>query len=106
MSTAQGGKPGWTALQLNPLDNVATALRDLPAGAKPLIAGIDAPVLRDEVAQGHKLALTDIAAGDAVRKYGREIGYATTAISAGSHVHLHNLEGIAGRNMRRNRGLP
>jgi altronate hydrolase len=45
----------------------------------------------DPIATGHKIALTPIAAGDDVRRYGWPIGRATQAIAAGSHVHSHNL---------------
>lgn len=40
---------------------------------------------------GHKVAVRPIAGGQAVRKYGHVIGYATTDIAAGEHVHTHNL---------------
>lgn len=40
---------------------------------------------------GHKVALHAIGTGDAVRKYGHVIGYATADIAAGEHVHTHNL---------------
>ncbi len=40
---------------------------------------------------GHKYALCDIHAGEAVIKYGYPIGRATADIPAGTHVHSHNL---------------
>ena len=40
---------------------------------------------------GHKYALRDIRAGEAVIKYGYPIGRATADIPAGAHVHTHNL---------------
>ncbi|MFN3526987.1 MAG: UxaA family hydrolase, partial [Paracoccus sp. (in: a-proteobacteria)] len=40
---------------------------------------------------GHKIARRAMAVGEAVVKYGQIIGYATTAIAAGAHVHSHNL---------------
>jgi altronate hydrolase len=36
--------------------------------------------------------LTDIPAGEAVRKYGQIIGFASEAIPAGTHVHVDNVE--------------
>ena len=39
---------------------------------------------------GHKVALRDIAEGNDVIKYGEVIGRASTAIPAGSHLHVHN----------------
>ena len=66
-------------------DNVAIVANDdgLPAGTA-LPSG---PVLLDKVPQGHKVALTDIAAGGAVIRYGIAIGHALSAIAAGSWVH-------------------
>jgi len=58
------------------------------AGRKTALA------LATDVPFGHKVAVRDIAAGDAVRKYGQKIGVATHAIAAGSHVHVHNLDGL------------
>ncbi len=44
----------------------------------------------EDVARGHKFALTDIAKGANVIKYGLPIGYALADIAAGEHVHAHN----------------
>ena len=63
-------------IQIHADDNVAVALQDLPDGGVP---------------RGHKLALRDIAAGEAVVKYGFPIGLATVDIAAGEHVHSHNV---------------
>ncbi|WP_422877892.1 UxaA family hydrolase [Ktedonosporobacter rubrisoli] len=43
------------------------------------------------VPSAHKVALHDIAQGQAVRRYGSIIGFATQPIQVGSHVHSHNL---------------
>jgi galactarate dehydratase len=43
------------------------------------------------IPRGHKICLSDIAAGATVVKYGQPIGIAMAAIRAGEHVHLHNL---------------
>ena len=94
------GQPVWTALRLKPQDNVATSLRDLPAGTEPRIPDCTAPTLRNAVARGHKFALTAIAAGEHAVKYGQAIGVALADIAPGEHVHLHNIEGIAGRSER------
>ncbi len=94
---ARDGQPVWTALRLKPRDNVATALRDLPVETVPKIPDCAAPTLRNAVARGHKFALTEIAAGEHAVKYGQAIGVALADIAPGEHVHLHNIEGIAGR---------
>lgn len=86
------------AIRLDPKDNVATALRALPRGARPNVSGLDgdAPSLDADIGRGHKFALSPIAAGQTIYKYGSPIGRATGDIAVGSHVHLHNLEGFAG----------
>ncbi len=66
-------------------DNVAIVANDggLPLGVV-LTSGL---VLLDKVPQGHKVALTDIAADNAVIRYGIVIGHALKDIPAGSWVH-------------------
>ncbi|WP_330982778.1 MULTISPECIES: altronate dehydratase family protein [Enterobacterales] len=44
-----------------------------------------------DIAAGHKIALHDIAAGDAIKRYGQIIGFASQSIKAGDHIHTHNL---------------
>jgi (2R)-sulfolactate sulfo-lyase subunit alpha len=46
----------------------------------------------DDIPLGHKIALGDIRGGDTVLKYGQDIGKASTDISKGRHVHVHNLK--------------
>jgi altronate hydrolase len=79
------------AIQVSADDNVAVALRPLEAGEHVEIAGVEI-TLRDAIAQGHKLALENIGAGEMVRKYGWPIGLATAPIAAGAHVHTQNVE--------------
>ncbi len=50
---------------------------------------LDNVEVRDD---GHKYALTDIKEGENVIKYGSPIGHATCHISAGEHVHTHNVK--------------
>jgi altronate hydrolase len=78
------------AVRLRPEDNVAVAARTLAAGSEVRLDGL-AVTLADRVAAGHKVALRPIAAGEAVRKYGQVIGFASRDIPAGSHVHVHNV---------------
>lgn len=77
-------------LVLRPGDDVGVARRDLVAGEEVAAGGISVRVAVD-VPAGHKVALADLPAGAAVHKYGEVIGEATTAITAGDHVHTHNL---------------
>lgn len=78
------------ALRVHPQDDVLVALRDLQPG-ETVRAGSDAIVARTPVPRGHKIAVTAIAAGSLVHKYGWPIGRATRDISPGEHVHTHNL---------------
>lgn len=79
-----------SALQVDPRDHVATALRDLPAG-EAVTVGDATVTLCDPVAKGHKLSVRPIATGDEVVKFGWPIGRATIDIPAGAHVHTHNV---------------
>lgn len=46
----------------------------------------------DAIPIGHKLALTNIAEGDTVIKYGHDIGRAVAPIKRGQHLHVHNVK--------------
>src|SRR5882757_6773459 len=78
-------------IRLQPVDGVAIAAEDVPAGAQ-VDAGEGPFTARDEVGRGHKIALRDLRAGDRVLRYGQVIGFAGRDIAVGEHVHLHNLE--------------
>ena len=41
---------------------------------------------------GHKVALTDLKAGDTIIKYGEDIGKMVGPAEKGGHVHVHNLK--------------
>jgi altronate hydrolase len=77
-------------IQLHPDDNTCVAASDLPSGTRIEIDGAEC-ITVDRIRSGHKIALRAIAEGDAVRKYGQTIGYATQPIPAGAWVHVHNL---------------
>ena len=72
---------------INPADNVAVALDDLKKGER-----CEGVVLAEDIACGHKFALRAIAAGEDIIKYGTPIAHATRDISAGEHVHTHNVK--------------
>ena len=46
----------------------------------------------EAVPLGLKIALGNIKAGDAVIKYGNDVGRAVADIGEGRHVHVHNLK--------------
>jgi galactarate dehydratase len=66
-------------------DNVAVVVNPggLPAGAK-FASGLE---LTEAVPEAHKVALADIARGDAIVRYGVTIGYANRALARGGWVH-------------------
>ena len=80
-------------IKINPADNVAVALRDLPVGAS--VEGI---VLSAAVPRGHKVLLVDLKEGENVVKYGFPIGHVTRDAAAGTVVDhtciKTNLEGL------------
>jgi len=79
-------------IRLNPLDNVAVALRDLHAGQRVTLHEGHEITLLDNIAFGHKVAVQAIAQGEKVLKYGLSIGSATRDIAVGEHVHVQNLK--------------
>ena len=76
-----------TYIRLHETDNVAIALHQMNPGDR-----VESTTVTEEIPALHKLALRDIENDQPVYKYGQIIGYATADISAGSWVHLHNLE--------------
>ncbi|MCS6976756.1 MAG: altronate dehydratase family protein [Gemmatales bacterium] len=82
------------AVVLHPRDNIAVAARPLSEGQEYAWNG---HLLRiaDPIRLGHKVALTRIAKGEPIRKYGQIIGFASRDIAPGSHVHVHNVSAEA-----------
>lgn len=78
------------AVLLSPGDDVAVTTRELPAGTRVRTATNEI-ILPGTVPRSHKLAVRTLRAGSAVHKYGQSIGLATVDITAGEHVHVHNL---------------
>ena len=76
-------------LRINDNDNVAVALDDIKEGESLSVSGMQVTAL-DDIQRGHKIALSDINAGENVIKYGFPIASAKEAIKAGKWVHTHN----------------
>jgi len=86
------------ALVLHPKDNVATLLSTASRGEGVELLGSAWKVrAASDIPAGHKVAIRPIPEGEAVVKYGEPIGAATSDIKPGEHVHLHNLEGLRGK---------
>jgi hypothetical protein len=80
------------AFQIQSQDNVATLIDDAPAGSVEIIGATrDEIIAGEKIARGHKIALREIRAGEAVIKFGVRIGHTTQPIARGAWVHLHNL---------------
>ncbi len=75
-------------IRLHHDDNVVIALDQLLPGSRVATEATSAAAL---IPPGHKMATRAIAAGEPVRRYGQVIGFASQAIRAGQHVHVHNL---------------
>jgi galactarate dehydratase len=71
-------------------DNVGIIVHPEGAAAGAVMA--DGVVARERIPQAHKVALGDVAAGEAVVRYGQTIGIANRAIGAGSWVREEMLE--------------
>ena len=84
-------------IRMQPGDNVAIVVNDggLPAGTV-LPGGL---VLLEGVPQGHKVALSDLADGEPVIRYGVTIGYASGPIARGSWVSERVLRMPAARSL-------
>jgi SAF domain len=78
-------------LRIHRDDNVLIAVTYIRPGDRDLIAGNEV-IFHENIGIGHKVAARDIAVGERVYKCGVPIGSAKEAISAGSHIHLHNLK--------------
>ena len=82
-------------IRINDKDNVAVALKPIPAKSTITIGEKTIEAL-EEIPQGHKIALEDISSGSEVIKYGCRIGYAKENIKKGAWVHTHNLKTALG----------
>src|SRR5262245_22909367 len=78
------------AIILKPEDDVAIAKTAIAAGTtlEDASGRIEA---RQDIKPGHKVARRARRAGEAVRRYGQVIGFATADIAVGDHVHTQNL---------------
>ena len=75
-------------IRLHPQDDVVIARLEIPGGTLVATENVRSIVT---IPAGHKIAVRDIAQGAPVRRYDQIIGFATRAIAAGDHVHVHNL---------------
>lgn len=76
-------------MRLDPLDNIAVALRDLKKGTEINAFG-KLIIVRNDIPQKHKFALDDLQIGDQIFMYGVLVGRAKTPIFSGGIVSTHN----------------
>jgi len=74
-------------IRLKDADNVAVAIRDLPAGTE-VLPGV---VTLQDIPQAHKIALCPIPRGGRIIRYGVTLGYATDPIPTGAWINEHML---------------
>jgi len=77
-------------IQITPQDNVVVALSPISKGDVIDVAGVSVTAIED-VPQGHKMSIKDIAENDNIIKYGFPIGHATASVTAGTWMHTHNV---------------
>jgi altronate hydrolase len=78
-------------IRVHPDDNVAVVAADVQAGeVVRLVDGTEVRVV-EAIPRGSKVALSPIASGEVVVRYGAEIGRAAKDIATGEYVHAHNL---------------
>ena len=80
-------------------DDVGVAAMDLRAGEEIQAVTLEGePVtsinMVEDVPLGHKVAMRDMEEKKHVMEYGSEIGYASTTIAKGVHVHTHNIKSL------------
>jgi altronate hydrolase len=80
--------PGVRIIRLHPDDNVVICLDQLVSGTR---IACESTTVAGLIPPGHKMATRSIEPGQAVRRYGQIIGFASQAIRPGQHVHSHNL---------------
>ncbi|MBT9595440.1 MAG: altronate dehydratase [Vitreoscilla sp.] len=80
--------PGVRVIRLHPDDNVVVSLDQLVSGT---VIAAEGTTVSGLIPPGHKMATRQVEPGEAVRRYGQIIGFASQAIRPGQHVHSHNI---------------
>lgn len=85
------------ALLMDSSDNVVTCVREVKQGESIVYKQGDklcTLIAKEDIPYCHKAALTDIALGSDIIKYGESLGKATANITKGCWVAEHNLISI------------
>ena len=78
-------------VHINKDDNVIVMLRPATAGDRFELEG-NRYTAREDIPQGHKMAVCAMKPGDPVEKYGFPIGHATEDIAVGAWWREHNMK--------------
>ena len=76
---------------LHPDDNIFIVTQSI-AENEALVFDGERIIASQAIAIGHKVARTALMKHMKILRYGAPIGSLTTSVSAGDHVHLHNLK--------------
>lgn len=82
-------------IKINKEDTVAVALKPLSKGST-FVADQNTVVLKEDIPQGHKFAVSQMPEGAPVIKYGCRFGFASRQIRPGDWVHIHNVSTALG----------
>ena len=81
-------------------DNIGIIKQEVSKGQKITIQNPelnDFIEVKEDIPFGFKIAIKEINQKDIIYKYGEAIGMASSPISKGEMVHVHNIEGLRGR---------
>jgi (2R)-sulfolactate sulfo-lyase subunit alpha len=78
-------------LRIHRDDNVLIVVSPIRPGDHEILDGHEV-MFAQNIPIGHKVAVRDTETGEKIIKCGVPIGSAKERISAGSHIHLHNLK--------------
>lgn len=78
-------------IRIHESDNVAVALAPVEKGERFSFDGGEVAA-REDIPQGHKMALTALCAGEQIVKYGFAIGHAVADVEQGSWLHTQNVK--------------
>lgn len=84
-------------LVMHAKDNVGIVTAEVKAGTKLSLVALESTKelsALSDIPIYHKVALTDVAKGALLYKYGNVIGEAIVDIAAGAHVHTHNIKSV------------
>lgn len=91
----------YNSIHIDLNDNVVTTLKNIEAGQEINALGLESSIIaKQNIAKGHKVAIHNIANGETIIKYGKNVGTSIIDIEAGSHVHIHNIKSNRGKELK------